>query len=60
MNARQLIDWLEEQHDETAVVVFHGFFLRTVSRALRLRGYKQEGRPVFKVPNLITVKAVKP
>ena len=57
--AYRLIDWIEEQHVETAVVVFHGFFLRTVSRALRLRGYKQEGRPVFKVPNLITVKAVK-
>ena len=57
--AYRLIDWIEEQHVETAVVVFHGFFLRTVSRALRLRGYKQEGRPVFKVPNRITVKAVK-
>ena len=27
---------------------------------LRKRGYKQEGRPRFAVPNLLTVKAVKP
>ena len=57
--AFKLIDYLEEQDAETVVVVFHGFFLRTVSRALRIRGYKQEGRPKFSVPNLITVKAVK-
>ena len=58
--ANKLIDYLEAQDAETIVVVFHGFFLRTVSRALRIRGYKQEGRPKFTVPNLITVKAVKP
>ena len=58
--ANKLLDYLEAQDAETVVVVFHGFFLRTVSRALRLRGYKQEGRPKFSVPNLLTVKAVKP
>ncbi|MBR3437830.1 MAG: histidine phosphatase family protein [Lachnospiraceae bacterium] len=58
--AYKLIDYLEAQDAETVVVVFHGFFLRTVSRALRKRGYKQEGRPRFAVPNLLTVKAVKP
>ena len=57
--AYKLIDWLEAQGAETCVVVFHGFFLRTVSRALRIRGYKQDSRPFFKVPNLITIKAVK-
>ncbi|MBR4767528.1 MAG: histidine phosphatase family protein [Lachnospiraceae bacterium] len=56
--AIKLIEYLENGVDD-AVVVMHGFFLRTVCRALKHDGYKLDHQPFFGVPNLTVVNAVK-
>lgn len=56
--ANKLIDFLEADPAETCVVVFHGFFLRTVRGILKKRGYKVDNRVTFRVPNLCVITGV--
>ncbi len=58
LRALRFIDYIESRTDN-AVIVMHGFFIRTVCRALKRRGYKLDHQPIFGVPNLIVVDAVR-
>ena len=57
--AVSLIRFLEKDAGGDCAIVCHGFFLRTLGRAMKRCGYKVKGKPFWTVPNLCVMTGEK-